>query len=104
MVYRDEHGVWNGVRWSGERASLLPLGEKLEQEITMKIHREDTAIVFTDPPHRVFGPETNDLVLQLRKRKISKIILGGMLANSASLTPKRTGRPESFEVGIVFRG
>jgi nicotinamidase-related amidase len=32
-------------------------------------------------PHRVFGPETNDLVLQLRKRKISKIILGGMLAN-----------------------
>ena len=22
-----EHGVWNGVRWSGERASLLPLGE-----------------------------------------------------------------------------
>lgn len=32
-------------------------------------------------PHRVFGPETNDLVLQLRKRKISKVILGGMLAN-----------------------
>ena len=32
-------------------------------------------------PHRVWGPETNDLVLQLRKRKISKIILGGMLAN-----------------------
>jgi nicotinamidase-related amidase len=32
-------------------------------------------------PHRVFGPEMNDLVLQLRKRKISKVILGGMLAN-----------------------
>jgi nicotinamidase-related amidase len=32
-------------------------------------------------PHRVWGPETNDLVLQLRKRKTSKIILGGMLAN-----------------------
>ena len=32
-------------------------------------------------PHRVWGPETNDLVLQLRKRRISKIILGGMLAN-----------------------
>ena len=26
-------------------------------------------------PHRVWGPETNDLVLQLRKRKISNIIL-----------------------------
>ena len=32
-------------------------------------------------PHRVWGPGTNDLVLQLRKRKISKVILGGMLAN-----------------------
>src|SRR5271167_4941149 len=33
-------------------------------------------------PHRVWGPETNDLVLQLRKRKISKIILGGMLSRN----------------------
>jgi nicotinamidase-related amidase len=32
-------------------------------------------------PHRVWGPPTNDLVLQLRKRGISKAILGGMLAN-----------------------
>jgi hypothetical protein len=31
-------------------------------------------------PHKVFGPQTNDVVLQLRKRG-SKIILGGMLAN-----------------------
>src|SRR5258708_10988418 len=31
-------------------------------------------------PHKVFGPQTNDLVLQLRKRGMSKIILGGMLA------------------------
>jgi hypothetical protein len=36
-------------------------------------------------PHRVFGPQTNDLVLQLRKRRISKIILGGMLASESHL-------------------
>src|SRR2546429_4154786 len=24
-------------------------------------------------PHRVFGPQTNDLVLQLRKRRMSKV-------------------------------
>jgi nicotinamidase-related amidase len=29
-------------------------------------------------PHKVFGPETNDLVLQLRKRGINKVILAGM--------------------------
>jgi len=32
-------------------------------------------------PHKVWGSQTNDLVLQLRKRGITKIILGGMLAN-----------------------
>ncbi len=35
----------------------------------------------TRSPHKVWGPKTNDLVLQLRKRRISKVILGGMLAN-----------------------
>jgi nicotinamidase-related amidase len=32
-------------------------------------------------PHKVWGPQTNDLVLQLRKRRVNKVILGGMLAN-----------------------
>ena len=32
-------------------------------------------------PHKVWGPQTNDLVLQLRKRHINKVILAGMLAN-----------------------
>jgi nicotinamidase-related amidase len=29
-------------------------------------------------PHKVYGPDTNDLILQLRKRGIDKVILGGM--------------------------
>ena len=32
-------------------------------------------------PHKVYGPENNDLVLQRRKRGISKVIRGGMSAN-----------------------
>ena len=32
-------------------------------------------------PHKVYGPQSNDLVLQLRKRRIDKVILSGMLAN-----------------------
>jgi nicotinamidase-related amidase len=31
--------------------------------------------------YKVYGPETNEMVLQLRKRGIDKIILGGMSAN-----------------------
>ena len=38
----------------------------------------DTVVV---SPHKVYGPETNDLVLQLRKRGIDKVILAGMSAN-----------------------
>ena len=52
-------------------------------------------------PHRVFGPETNDLVLQLRKRKISKIILGGMLANMCVESHLRELLEQGFEVAVV---
>ena len=52
-------------------------------------------------PHRVFGPETNDLVLQLRKRKISKIILGGMLANMCVESHLRELIEQGFEVAVV---
>ena len=32
-------------------------------------------------PHKVYGPENNDLSLQLRKRGIDRVILAGMSAN-----------------------
>jgi nicotinamidase-related amidase len=52
-------------------------------------------------PHRVYGPETNDLVLQLRKRNISKIILGGMLANMCVESHLRELLEQGFEVAVV---
>ena len=52
-------------------------------------------------PHRVFGPETNDLVLQLRKRRISKVILGGMLANMCVESHLRELLEQGFEVAVV---
>ena len=52
-------------------------------------------------PHRVWGPETNDLVLQLRKRRISKIILGGMLANMCVESHLRELIEQGFEVAVA---
>lgn len=52
-------------------------------------------------PHKVFGPQTNDLVLQLRKRGISKIILGGMLANMCVEAHLRELIEQGFEVAVV---
>lgn len=52
-------------------------------------------------PHRVWGPQTNDLTLQLRKRRISKVILGGMLANMCVESHLRDLLEQGFEVAVA---
>jgi nicotinamidase-related amidase len=52
-------------------------------------------------PHKVFGPQTNDLVLQLRKRGIQKVILGGMLANMCVESHLRELIEQGFEVAVL---
>jgi nicotinamidase-related amidase len=52
-------------------------------------------------PHKVFGPQTNDLVLQLRKRRVQKVILGGMLANMCVESHLRELLEQGFEVAVI---
>ena len=52
-------------------------------------------------PHKVYGPETNDLVLQLRKRGIDKIILTGMSANLCTEAHMRELLEQGFEVAVA---
>ena len=52
-------------------------------------------------PHKVFGPQTNDLALQLRKRGISKVILAGMSANLCVESHLRELQEQGFEVAVV---
>jgi nicotinamidase-related amidase len=52
-------------------------------------------------PHKVFGPQNNDLALQLRKRNISKVILLGMLANLCVESHLRDLVEYGFEVLVV---
>ena len=52
-------------------------------------------------PHKVYGPENNDLILQLRKRNINKIILGGMSANLCVEAHLRELLEQGFEVIVV---
>ena len=49
----------------------------------------------------MFGPQTNDLVLQLRKRRIGKVILGGMLANMCVESHLRDLLEQGFEVAVA---
>jgi len=52
-------------------------------------------------PHKIYGPETNDLVLQLRKRGIDKVILAGMSANLCTESHLRELLEQGFEVAVV---
>jgi nicotinamidase-related amidase len=52
-------------------------------------------------PHKVYGPASNDLVLQLRKRGIDKVILAGMSANLCVESHLRELLEAGFEVAVV---
>ncbi|GAA1348445.1 isochorismatase family protein [Arthrobacter roseus] len=52
-------------------------------------------------PHKVYGPEQNDLVLQLRKRGISKVVLAGMSANLCIESHLRELLEQGFDVTVV---
>ncbi len=52
-------------------------------------------------PHKVFGPESNDLVLQMRKQGIDKVIIAGMSANLCTESHMRALVEEGFEVMVV---
>ena len=52
-------------------------------------------------PHKVYSPQCNDLVLQLRKRRIDKVILAGMMANLCVESHLRELLEQGFEVAVV---
>jgi nicotinamidase-related amidase len=65
-----------------------------------KPYLEDGATVVSNP-HKVYGPESNDLALQLRKRGITKVILAGMSANLCVESHLRELLEQGFEVAVV---
>ncbi len=52
-------------------------------------------------PHKVYGPQSNDLSLQLRKRGFDRIVLAGMSANLCVEAHLRQLLEDGFEVAVV---
>jgi len=52
-------------------------------------------------PHKIWGPQSNDLALQLRKRDVSQVVLAGMAANLCVESHLRHLLEEGFEVAVV---
>ena len=87
----DRKGPLNVDDFEGSGADWLEL---------YKPYVNDGETVVTSP-HKVFGPQANDLTLQLRKRKIDKVILGGMSANLCVESHLRDLLEQGFEVAVV---
>ena len=62
------------------------------------INHEKTVVC---SPHKIFGPQNNDVVLQLQKLKIEKVILAGMSANLCVESHLRELLERGFDVAVA---
>ena len=65
-----------------------------------KQYIEDGKTIVTSP-HKVYGNDTNDLSLQLRKQGVDQVILAGMSANLCTESHMRELLEDGFEVAVV---
>ena len=87
----DRKGALNLEGFNGSGADWLE---------PYKPYINDGKTVVTNP-HKVYGPESNDLALQLRKRGIDRVILAGMSANLCIESHLRELLEQGFEVAVV---
>ncbi|MBZ9731652.1 cysteine hydrolase [Salegentibacter sp. JZCK2] len=52
-------------------------------------------------PHKIYGPQTTDLYLQLRKYKIQKILMAGMSTNLNLESHTRHLLEDGYEVAVI---
>ena len=65
-----------------------------------KQYIDDGKTIVTSP-HKVYGNDTNDLSLQLRKQGVDQVILAGMSANLCTESHMRELLEDGFEVAVV---
>lgn len=87
----DRKGALNTTGFEGSGADWLEQYKK---------YINDGETIVTSP-HKVYGNETNDLTLQLRKRGIDQVILAGMSANLCTESHMRELTEQGFEVAVV---
>lgn len=52
-------------------------------------------------PHKIAGPQTNDTIFQLRKKRVDQVILAGMAANFCVESHLREFVEQGFEVVVI---
>ena len=79
---------------------LAPAGAGADWLERYRPYIEDGETVVAGP-HKAWGPQTNDLVFQLRKRRVNRVVLAGMLANLCVEGHLRELVEQGFEVAVV---
>jgi len=87
----DRQGPLNLDGFEGSGADWMP---------QYKQYIEDGKTIVTSP-HKVYGNDTNDLSLQLRKQGVDQVILAGMSANLCTESHMRELLEDGFEVAVV---
>ena len=87
----DRKSPYEVAGFEGSGADFMP-------EYKEFIHDGKTIVA---SPHKVYGPENNDLVLQLRKNHVDQVILAGMSANLCVEAHMRELLEQGFEVAVV---
>ncbi len=87
----DREGALSLNEFEGSGADFMP---------QYKQYIEDGQTIITSP-HKVYGPEANDLSLQLRKAGIDKVILAGMSANLCVQAHLHELLEQGYEVAVV---
>jgi nicotinamidase-related amidase len=87
----DRKGPYTLDGFEGSGADFLP---------EFKKYIEDDKTIIASP-HKLYGPQLNDLTFQLRKQGVTQIILAGMLANMCVESHLREFLEEGFEVAVI---
>ena len=87
----DRQGPLTTSGFAGSGADFMPQYKPLI---------EDGKTIIASP-HKVYGPEQNDLNLQLRKAGIDKVILAGMSANLCVQAHLHELLEQGYEVAVV---
>lgn len=89
----ERQGQLTGEGFEGSGADWLDI---------YKPYIYDGENVIVTAPHKLFGPENNDLILQLRKRGVNKVIISGMSGNLCAESHLRELQERGFEAAVVF--
>lgn len=87
----DRKGPLNTEGFEGSGADFMPQYKK---------YIDDGKTIVTSP-HKVYGNDTNDLTLQLRKSGVDQVILAGMSANLCTESHMRELLEDGFEVAVI---